>query len=198
MKILAIEISSPSGSVAIAEGGRVVTEVHFGAPRGRGAEVFAAIEELRPRWEGISRIAVGLGPGSYNGLRAACAIAGSFRMALGVDVVAAPSPCLLEADPPHYFVAGDARGGLAYLAEVRERKLLGEILLRPRAEAGARRTAPTFRVGPIQGADFLEEARPSAAALALLAPSLEPLRPEEIEPIYLKPPHITEPKPKTG
>lgn len=198
MKILAIEISSPAGSVAVAEGGRVVAEVRFGAPRGRGAEVFSAIEELRPRWEGLARIAVGIGPGSYNGLRVACAIAGSFRMALGAEVVAAPSPCLLEVDAPHYFAAGDARGGLAYLAEVRGRKLLGEILLLPRSEIGARKISPAFRVGPIEGAEFLAEARPSAAALALLAPSLAPLRPEQIEPIYLKPPHITEPRAKTG
>ncbi len=198
MKILALDISCADGSVAVATDG-VVTDVrHFSAPRGRGAEVFSVLEELRPAWEGLDRIAVGVGPGSYNGLRAACALAASFRHALGIEVVAAPSPCLLDVEAPHYFAAGDARGGMVYLAEVRDRRLLHEIRLVERAEfsclVAAGKTIPFYRVGAIGGADDLAESRPDAAVLARLAPSLQPLVAGALEPIYLKPPHITIPR----
>lgn len=198
MKILALDISCAAGSVAVADGGSVTTVRRFEAPRGRGAEVFSVLDELRPAWNGLDRIAVGVGPGSYNGLRAACALAASFRNALGIEAVAAPSPCLLDAKESHYFVAGDARGGMVYVAEVRDRRLLHEIRLVDRAEfpglAGGGQQIPFYRVGTIEGADALAEGRPDAAVLALLAPSLQPLERVEPEPIYLKPPRITTPR----
>lgn len=198
MKILALDISSATGSVAVADGGAVAQVRRFSCPRGRGGEVFAMLEELRPEWEGLDTIAVGVGPGSYNGLRAACALAGAFQEALGVRVVAAPSPCLLGVDEDHYFVAGDARGGTVYLAEVRERCLAGDIRMVSRekflAMVGAGFAATVYRVGAIAGADELPEAHPDAAVLARVAPALAPAEPGGPEPIYLKPPHITVPR----
>lgn len=198
MKVLAIEISCANGSVAVAENGRILAEVRFEAPRGRGAKVFSALEQLRPQWAGLARVAIGLGPGSYNGLRVACALASSFQAALGADVVSAPSPCLLGVEATNYFAVGDARGGLAYLAEVQDRKLAAQIDLVPHARIAAHRGKPVFRVGSIGGQEGLPEACPSAALLALLAPSLEPLDSGPLKPIYLKPPHITAPRPVRG
>ena len=198
MKILALDISSAIGSIAVADGGAVAQVRRFSCPRGRGGEVFAMLEELRPEWEGLDTIAVGVGPGSYNGLRAACALAGAFQDALGIRVVAAPSPCLLGVDEDHYFVAGDARGGTVYLAGVRARRLAGDIRMVSREEflamVGAGFAATVYRVGAIAGADELPEAHPDAAVLARLAPSLDPAEPDGPEPIYLKPPHITTPR----
>ncbi len=198
MKILAVETSSAAASVAVADDSHIVVARSFEAPRGRGAEVFSLLEELRPTWNGLDRIAIGLGPGSYNGLRLACAVAGSFELALGIDIVTAPSPCLLDTEEPHYFATGDARGGRVYWAEVRERKLCGEILLIGHDELREKvltASAPVYRVGPIAGAEHLSAAAPSANVLARIAPSLPVVDPRYLEPIYLKPPHITTPRP---
>jgi tRNA threonylcarbamoyl adenosine modification protein YeaZ len=196
VKVLAIEISSAEGSVAVAEHGQVVATRRFACERGRGAEVFAALAATRESWKDAAIIAVGIGPGSYNGLRVACAIATSLQMAGRAEIRLSPSPCLLPVDEPHFFVCGDARGGRAYRAEVRARRLRGEIALLPYAEAAAAAdgAAPVVRVGSLPGGENLPASSPDAAVLALLAPDLPATGTGPIEPIYLKPPHITLPR----
>ena len=198
MKILAIELSSSRGSVAVAKGETIAGQKHFACERGRGAGVFAALEELRVLWHGADIVAVGIGPGSYNGLRAACALATSMQMATGARLCASPSPCLLAVGDAHYVAYGDARGGRAYRAEVRERKICGEISLISHAEAMARaekELVPSYRTGPLAGLEQLPEAHPDAAVLALLARKIPAWGPGALTPIYLKPPHITLPRP---
>lgn len=198
MKVLAIETSSASASIAVAAEGEIVAVRRFDAPRGRGAEVFALLDEMRAVWAGIDRLAIGLGPGSYNGLRVACALAGSIQMALGVELATAPSCCLLNVDEHNYRAIGDARGGRLWFATVEGCRLAAEIKLLPPDEC-LRRTsasaAPVYRVGEISGFERLPMAVPDAAVLALLAPDLPPADAARIEPIYLKPPHITAPRP---
>ena len=196
MKALAIEISSPEGSVAVAVNKDVVATRRFTCERGRGAEVFAALSAMRESWKDAAIVAVGIGPGSYNGLRVACAIATSLQMADRTEVRLSPSPCLLPVDEPHFFVCGDARGGRAYRAEVRGRRLCGEIALLPYAEAAlaADGDIPVFRVGTFPGGEHLPASYPDAAVLALLAQGLPAAETGPIEPIYLKPPHITLPR----
>lgn len=194
MKVLAIDLSSARGSVAVADNGQLTEERTFECERGRGAEVFAVLERLRTAWRGVELIAVGIGPGSYNGLRAACALANSMQMATGGRLSTAPSVCLLPVKEAHYFVCGDARGGRAYCAEVNDRRLCGEIALVTHNEAAqlaGKVAAPVYRVGTIPGAEQIAESNPSAAVLALLAPQLNAAAPSRLEPIYLKPPHIT-------
>lgn len=198
MKILALETSSARAGMAVSENGRLVIVRPFEAPRGRGAEIFTVLEECREIWRGADRLAVGIGPGSYNGLRVACALAGSFQLALGLELVAAPSPCLLGVTDDHYFATGDARGGRVYWAEVRDRRLQGEITLLDHGQladrlAGAG-TAPVYRVGSLPAAGHLPEASPDPAVLAQLAATLPPADPGHLEPLYLKPPHITTPR----
>lgn len=194
MKVLALDTSSARAGIAVAQDGKILVVAHFEAPRGRGAGLFAALEDLRESWRGLDRLAVGVGPGSYNGLRVACAVAGSFQLALGCDVVVAPSVCLLGIDDEHYFVTGDARGARFYWAEIRRRRLAGEIALVDGSELAARLARcrqSVYRIGAVPGAESLPSAIPDAAVLALLAADLPPCAPADIAPIYLKPPHIT-------
>lgn len=193
MKILALEYSGSLAGIAVAVEGHTVFDRSCEAPRGRGAGVFGLLEETRPLWRDADRLAVGIGPGSYNGLRVACATVIGLQLALGCDVVALPSPCLLPVGAPHYHVAGDARGGRCFLAEVRDRRLAGDIRLVAPAEletAGV----PLYRVGEIAGHNALPLRIPSAAVLAQEAAALDPVDVAALEPLYLKPPHITRPR----
>jgi tRNA threonylcarbamoyladenosine biosynthesis protein TsaB len=198
VKILAIELSSAAAGVAVAAEGKITARRRFEAPRGRGAEVFSVLAEMRAAWHGADRVAVGIGPGSYNGLRVACALAGSWQMALGVELVAAPSCCLLDVAEAAYFAAGDARGGRIWSARVEQRELRGEIVLLTPDEFHLRVEAadlPVYRVGDLPGFASLPAAGPDAGVLALLAPRLTPVDSVRFGPIYLKPPHITAPRP---
>ena len=183
--------------MAVARDGELLAVRRFAAPRGRGAEVFAIIEDMRETWKGLDRLAIGLGPGSYNGLRVACALAGSFQMALGLELVAASSCCLFDVTENDYHAVGDARGGRVWLAKVSGRRLAGEIELLPPDECLLRLvdlTPPTYRIGEVRGFEQLPAASPEAAVLASLAPDLPLADPARLEPIYLKPPHITVPR----
>lgn len=201
MKILALETSSATGSIAVLEGDRLLGVRRFASPRGRGAEIFAALEEMRGLWEGVQLVAVGLGPGSYNGLRTACALAGSFRTALGVGLVGVPSVCALDVPGDDYTVCGDARGGRLFLARIRDRKLAGEIGLPDAADLPGilpGETPPVYRLGAVPGAEHLPAANPDAGVLARLAADRPPVCADHLEPIYLKPPHITRPRTPAG
>jgi len=197
MKILALDLSSSIGSIAVAKDRAMAARKTFPCERGRGAGVFAALHELRELWRGADLIAVGIGPGSYNGLRTACAAVTSIQMAAGGELRAAPSPCLLAVGDAHYVAYGDARGGRACRAEVRDRRICGEISLLSYAEAAARSEAeevPSYRTGAVPGLERLAEAHPDAGVLAAIAHELPTLSPCSLEPIYLKPPHITLPR----
>jgi len=196
MKVLTIELSTAAGSVAVAADGAAAEVRRFACPRGRGAEVFDVLAEMRGRWQGITRVAAGIGPGSYNGLRAACALAGAMQSALGIDAVVAPSVCLLDVPEQSYFATGDARGGRFFWAEVRDRRLAGEIRLVDEEGLSAllAQNSAVYRVSPMAGRESIPPASPDAGVLARLAPSLPAVREGQLEPIYLKPPHITMPR----
>src|SRR5580693_6270713 len=93
MTILALEFSSEQRSVAVAGNGSVLNEaVETG---GRSTTAFAMIEKVlagaKIEREQIQAIAVGLGPGSYNGIRAAIALAEGWKLARGISVTGVSS-----------------------------------------------------------------------------------------------------------
>ncbi|HEY1790654.1 MAG TPA: tRNA (adenosine(37)-N6)-threonylcarbamoyltransferase complex dimerization subunit type 1 TsaB, partial [Verrucomicrobiae bacterium] len=88
MTILALEFSSEQRSVAVAVDGTVLHEaVETG---GRGTAAFAMIDKVlagaKLEREQIQAIAVGLGPGSYTGIRTAIALAEGWKLAREVSV----------------------------------------------------------------------------------------------------------------
>ena len=64
----------------------------------------------------IKRVIVGIGPGSYNGIRSAIAVAWGISTARGIPLVGISS--LLGLDEGSYCAVGDARRGQYYLARV--------------------------------------------------------------------------------
>lgn len=181
MTILALECSCATGSVAILSGGEVLAEKTFETPRGRGAALFPALESLL-RIAKPDALVVGTGPGSYNGLRAAVAVAWGISRSLGIDCHGVPS--VLGFDATDYTVLGDARAGQLFVARVRGGRLDGEPFLCTPDEA-AEIEGTVFSVSAVPGI----RATPAMPQARMLAGRREAFGAPT--PIYLKPPHIT-------
>ncbi|HSY74105.1 MAG TPA: tRNA (adenosine(37)-N6)-threonylcarbamoyltransferase complex dimerization subunit type 1 TsaB, partial [Dongiaceae bacterium] len=89
MTILALEFSSPQRSVAIARDGNVLAEA--AETGGRNAAAFGMIErvlaEAKIEREQISALCIGLGPGSYTGIRAAISVAQGWQLAREIKLL---------------------------------------------------------------------------------------------------------------
>ena len=84
---LALETSSTVGSIALGNEKVVVQSIEFKGPRRHSAALFPALSRLGlPRLK-LRRIIVGLGPGSFSGIRVALAAAQGIALVQGVPVV---------------------------------------------------------------------------------------------------------------
>src|SRR5438093_1155996 len=98
MKILALEFSSAQRSVALLERRTGVPPVVFGemVEAGDGGTralglIEAVLKLSHVEREQIECLAIGLGPGSYNGIRAAIALAQGWQLARGVRILGVSS-----------------------------------------------------------------------------------------------------------
>jgi tRNA threonylcarbamoyl adenosine modification protein YeaZ len=201
MTILALEFSSSQRSVAIARDGRVLAETSEAG--GRETKAFGMIEKVLAA-AGLGRaeihcLAVGLGPGSYTGIRVALAIAQGWQLATGVKLLGIGSvDCLVaQAQAQKMFgrvnVVIDAQRGEFYLATheisavgVKEVEVLRIV---PAAEVAARAAAGEMLIGPEVTRWFAagKDIFPSAVALATLAAHRSDFRAgETLEPVYLR------------
>lgn len=206
MKILALEFSSERRSVAVADsasGTCSILDARSGAG-GRNMRAFDLIETTLGN-SSVSRreiecIAVGLGPGSYTGVRAAIAIAQGWQLASGVKLVGVNSieaiAFRLAADGERgtFGIVVNAQRGEFYLGvfEIASGRHRPQEPLRivPGEQVRARQEGGLIVVGP--HADRLTPtARPtfpdatSIAALGGKATTF--LAGEHLEPIYLRP-----------
>jgi tRNA threonylcarbamoyladenosine biosynthesis protein TsaB len=206
MTVLAIECSTAHGSVALASsGGAVIWRADFAAGRGHGGKLFAALAEaLRAGGESadgrLAEIVVGLGPGSYSGVRQAIAAAVGLSLATGASLAGVPSSLGLETSAPAYQAIGDGRrGSFYYTAVERSVCVAGPELLEGTDVLLARLAErPGWPVLTVECAfdDALftgvEAALPLADRLVTV-PSSEH-RPLPLEPLYLRAPSITLPR----
>lgn len=92
---LGIETSSPHGSVALLNGEHLLARQSHEEPNAHAermmALVEAAFEKARLRKDQLQRIAVGVGPGSFTGLRVGLALAQGLSLGLGVPLVGVSS-----------------------------------------------------------------------------------------------------------
>lgn len=206
MKILALDSSSPMASVALVEflpGTEKIQKILFEEntlhARSDSSALFRSLESARA-CGAPDALCVGLGPGSYNGLRASIAAARAMATARNLPLHAIASPLAIPGDAGGFWAAGDARGGHYWIACVKEDAFLEPPrLIKPDTISKLLTTRPDF---PVLGSAALGEipslriSTPSAVALARLAWQHNPLylSPLTPEPLYLKPPHITVPK----
>lgn len=206
MTLLALECSSHRRSVALWRDGRVLVETCQSA--GQSTALLALVDEAlgiaAVAREAVERIAVGLGPGSYTGIRAAIAIAQGWELATaarltGVESTAACARrCHARGLRGHTGIVVDAQRGEFYVAEydlstdpitllaplrIVSRDALGRL-----SRDGVQLAGPDLRESGLPG----QVVEPDAAAVAELAAAREtPVPGEALEPIYLRPTSFT-------
>jgi len=197
VKILALELSSRRGSLAWRDGG-----IEWANDRRNSGEFFRNVAETQKRFGAPDRIIVGLGPGSYAGTRIAISTAIGLQMATRAELVGLSSLCAIECDAPEYAVVGDARRQSFFLAQIRDRILMGPPVLQSEAELrialdDLKTRMPIIAVEPLPQFNGVPVCHPSARILAQLAadPNRAFVLPP-LEPMYLREPHITTPKQK--
>jgi tRNA threonylcarbamoyladenosine biosynthesis protein TsaB len=200
MKILALEFSSSSRSAAVVTqtAGPVSASLEDAE---RTTRAFALIEQVLGKADldrtEIDCLAVGLGPGSYTGVRVAISIAQGWQMARGIKLLGLCSAdaiaerarldgltgrvtCAIDAQRQEFYVAVYDLSAvparpieslhIESLAQVKERAARGEMLVGP--EHSLPRNRLLF---------------PEAGVLATLAASRTDFVPgEKLEPIYLR------------
>lgn len=123
--ILGLDTSTPSTSAAVLGEGRESEARDDPPPGGRprhSERLLALIEEVVADWRTVERIAVGLGPGGFTGLRIGIATARALSQSLDVDVVGVSSLRALAAGAAGRAAGGpvlaviDARRGEAFAA----------------------------------------------------------------------------------
>ena len=209
MTILALEFSSPQRSVAVARAGRVLGEViETGAGHrldqkagatGAFSMIEAALREAKLEREQIEVLAVGLGPGSYTGVRVALSMAQGWQLARGIKLLGVTSMDCLAAQAPaerifgHVNVTVDAQRNEFYLAtyEIFEAgwKIIEPLRILKVEEIQSRAGARSIWIGP-EVTRWFPGGRticPRAATLARLAvESCRFVAGEKLEPIYLR------------
>jgi tRNA threonylcarbamoyladenosine biosynthesis protein TsaB len=204
MKILAVEFSSQARNVAVLQCGDERSSVLLG----RAAEtsvrrqlglVTDALQAANCEREEIETIAIGLGPGSYTGIRGAIALAQGWQLGRGVKLLGISSVECLAAQAAEEKIFGpvniviDAQRNEFYLARY-------EIEPGQWREAEALRLAPFAEIEQLHrsgqriiGPDAMhwfasaQDVYPDAAILGRLAcGGRDFVAGEKLEPIYLR------------
>jgi len=197
MKILALELSSTRGSIAV--GGDLSIEHDWPNDRRNSGSFFKKLSLMRREHGPADVVIVGLGPGSYAGIRIAVATAIGLAAAWQARLLGAPSICTMAGECADFLVIGDARRNSFFIAEVKGRTLLSEPQLLPeealRARIAANKALPIFSAEALPQFKGVEQRFPSAVELAKLAATENPgVTSEPLQPLYLREPSVTFPK----
>ena len=193
MKVLALELSSSVGSVAFRDQGDAHLLRVFPADRKDSGLFYENLSALQETCGAPEAIVVGLGPGSYAGVRIAIATAIGLGAAAGARLLGLPSICAF--DQEEYLVVGDARRNSFFFARVVDGAcvegptLATEPELRDLLES--RPARPVFGTEALPQFERVTIAHPCALRLAELALRVEGAGEKMLEPIYLREPHIT-------
>jgi len=201
MTILALEFSSSQRSVAVARDGRVLAGAAEAG--GRETKAFGLIERVLAdanlSREEVNCLAIGLGPGSYTGIRVALAIAQGWQLATGIKLLGISSADCLAAQAQSEGTFGrvnvviDAQRGEFYLGthdiSSTSMKEVAPLKIVPATEVAARAGAGEILIGPEVARRFAagRDLFPQAAMLAALAAKRNDFRAgETLEPVYLR------------
>jgi tRNA threonylcarbamoyladenosine biosynthesis protein TsaB len=218
MRMVAVETSGPQGGLALAESGRLLAEVHLAWGPRRGQDLVAAVRDacVRAGWRptDVEAVALGIGPGSFTGLRTAVVFAKMMARETGARIVAVPTLRAMAENAPAEAtrvaaVLDAKRGGL--FASIFERagsgwrETFGPALIEPEVLA-SRLARPALVLGrgiekgraALAGFDLAAEGLwdPRAGVVARLGAAAaergEWADAMTLEPIYIRPPEAQE------
>ncbi|WP_193212100.1 tRNA (adenosine(37)-N6)-threonylcarbamoyltransferase complex dimerization subunit type 1 TsaB [Luteolibacter marinus] len=213
---LFLESSTPRASLALMRGSEVLCQDSFTSDRNHNAMLFEPLERALACLAGDDRLAevvMGTGPGSYSGTRVGIAAGQGVALVHGCPAVGLTSLMAVPATRDRAALAiGDARRGSAWRLEVGAEHPWNEPVLCPVEELAEEVRAaldagkPVFSLEPA-GRIGLPEAlvasvrieQPDALALAAAWMRLAPETRDRLkvippQPVYLRPPHVTEAK----
>lgn len=198
--LLAFDTSTAAVTVALHDGRRVVAEQTVVDPLRHGELLAPGIAAVLSRAGAeptdVSRIAVGVGPGPFTGLRVGLVTARTLGETLGAEVVGVCSLDILAADVRPggtFLVATDARRKEVYWRRYRSPT---ETASDPAVDrpASIATSEPTAGLGPVLYPEAFPVAvppeYPSAGTLAMLVATGRATRLAP-EPLYLRRPDIT-------
>jgi tRNA threonylcarbamoyladenosine biosynthesis protein TsaB len=144
-------------------------------------------------------IVVGLGPGSYAGVRIAIATAVGLRAASVTKLIGIASVCGMDTAARAFCVIGDARRASFFFGRVSDGRLTEGPSLHSRVELEMKieeSNVPLYASEPLPQFPGAALVYPSARRLAEVArhQAGEIADSQSLEPIYLRAPHITVPK----
>jgi tRNA threonylcarbamoyladenosine biosynthesis protein TsaB len=223
MRLAAIDTSTALGSIALFEDGQLVAEASHRVSNAHGESLLPMVAALFAQhgWHAaqVGRWGVGIGPGSFTGVRIAVATAKGIAIATGARLVGVTS-----LDAIAHGLDGDVvvsvlpagKGEVFVQARRGERLLLGpaHVLLGEVGATLARIAGPSGSVVVAgEGAGALDLSAlgprvtfaaapphdlPAASVVGRIALSREPDDTDTLEPLYVRPPEITMPRTASG
>ncbi len=188
MNRLIIESSTAQASVALFSGSELLVEEIFPSGRGPVSQFFSILERTLKRVETIDEIIVGVGPGSYSGIRIGISAAIGLQLAREIPTWGAVSLLGFEGDS--YQVVLDARGSWTFAKVIRGMLEAGPINC-TREELLEKIDSSWITFSPDAIPDLtVTKSFPLASMLGkrVLVGGVTPL---PLQPLYLKKPHIT-------
>lgn len=194
MTSLAFEFSSDRRSVAIARDGQILGQTTL--ERVRETPLPSLVDTvltgcgIQPR--DIDRLVVGLGPGSYTGVRLAISFAQGWNLGLGTPVIGISSLESVAASARHFegvtLLAVDAQRGEYAVAKSEGGRLLEPARLCSLDELKAQMKLGLRVAGPDLGPSLAGAIglHPEATWLALQSDRRDPVAPETLAPVYLR------------
>ncbi len=162
MKILAIDTSSDTGSVGLIVDGRPVAELTASARARHGATLLPYVEQVLALGgvgpADLDLVAIGLGPGSFTGLRVGLATAKGLAVAQGTPLVGVSSLRVLARG------AGD--GWVVPIVDAQRGEVFAAIH-RVRFEGGTEERLAPFHAPPGEAATRLRDAMDAVGSDAL-------------------------------
>src|SRR5436309_11896123 len=133
MSILALELSTGRGSLAWqGDDSSMRRFVTWPNDRKDSGQFFEHLKSVIEEFGKPTKIVIGLGPGSYAGVRIAISVGIGLAAAAGhsAELLGYPSICAIDGAPGKYAVIGDARRQSFFMATVENRVVVGGYQLR--------------------------------------------------------------------
>jgi tRNA threonylcarbamoyladenosine biosynthesis protein TsaB len=207
MRLCAVDTSTALGSVALYDGEQLIAEDARRVSNAHGESLLPMIDAVFAsaglRARDVERWCVGIGPGSFTGVRIAVATVKGIVLGTGAELVGVGSLEAMAAmvDAPVVLAAIDAIRGELYVQvpgisdpvclapEAIEPWLSGIVPAGPIVLAGdaARKIVLAREVTHVPG-------EPHARGIAKIGRARAATAPESVEPVYVRAPEITTPK----